>query len=125
MKRKQMVLVTLAAVAAALVGGMLGGWLFAPLPVQAQGGPSYSKELDVEVLRLVDENGKVTGYLDAYGLLFGNEENGYIELTTHEGNPALRFTDDNTAVRAALGLFEDTAALGFFDSSGELIWGAP
>ena len=126
MKRKQMVLVTLAAVAAALVGGMLGGWLFAPTPVQAQSGPSYAKELDVEVLRLVDENGKVNGVFDAsLGFVFGIEGEGSIEFSIMDGNTALRIYDDNSATRAALGLFGDTEAIAFFDSSGNATWIAP
>ncbi len=94
MKRKQMVLVTLAAVTAALVGGMLGAWLFAPLPVQAQQEDSELRTISVNTLQLIDEEGNLVGQMSANGgePIFWLEDNegGYIDLKASGGEAFCR-----------------------------------
>lgn len=130
MKRKQMVLVTLAAVAAALVGGMLGGWLFAPTPVQAQSGPSYADEIRVHRLILLDESDNVVGGLFSepgmVGLWLGDPEAEYLEIGVQQGDSsAIRVSDSRGNIRTSVGVFHDQPALAFFSASSELLWGAP
>jgi len=129
MNRKQLLVIGAFSIAAAFTGGILGGWLFSPVPVQAQGLPSYAESISVSNLFLVNEDGNLKGGLfisDGNPLLFlGDMEKQHVEIGVGAGSAAVRVTDSKGNVRAGYGVFDETPAVGFFDGSSNFIWGAP
>ena len=108
MNRKQLLVIGALSVTAAFAGGIFGGWLFSPMPVQAQDLPSYAESISVENLLLVDKDGNLKGGLfinEGNPLLFlGDMDKQHVEAGAGLGNAAVRVTDNKGNVRTALGV---------------------
>lgn len=142
MNRKQYIILLVSAVIAALLGGLLSGYIFSEKSVIAQ---ETGTMLQAEQFRLVDKNGKILAVLaispdtrEPFFAIYSKHDDKYrAMIDIFNGGPRLVLRDVTGQTRVTLGATEvvnkpkgilekkAVSSLIFFNSNGEMIWSAP
>jgi len=145
MKRKEYILLLSASIVAALLGGLLSGYIFSGKTAVAVEPQQTGIMVQAEQFRLVGKNGKTLAVLatsmdtgEPFFAIYSKKDDNYrAMLDLFDGGPRLIMRDVTGQTRATFGATEvvdktrgtlekrAVSSLAFFDSDGKLVWSAP
>ena len=145
MKRKEYILLLSVSIVAALLGGLLSGYIFSGKTAVAGESPQTGIMMQAEQFQLVGKDGKLLAVLatsedtgEPFFAIYSKKDDKYrAMIDLFDGGPRLILRDVTGQTRATFGatkivdknkgILEKRAvsSLTFFDSDGKLVWSAP
>jgi len=145
MKRKEYILLLSASIFAALIGGLVSGYIFSEKTAVAEEAPPSSIMVQAGQFQLVGKDGKLLAALaisedtgEPFFAIYSKKDDKYrAMLDLFDGGPRLVLRDVTGQTRATFGATEvvdknkgilekrAVSSLTFFDSDGKLVWSAP